>query len=249
MLTENRLSKIESIVNQNGSVAISDLMGALDTSESTIRRDLSVLDSQKRLIRVRGGAVALNQGYGTRDDDVGFRKTQYAIEKEQIGEYAASFITDDDFVFLDAGTTTEALIPYIKSKKAAFVTNALSHAMKLSARGITVYILGGAFKNTTEAIVGEETVASLRKFNFTKGFFGVNGITTEQGYTTPEIRESMVKQYAFKKSARRFVLADHSKFGAVAAITFGAFDHATVITDQTPDAFRSHKNILEVNAS
>ena len=176
MLTENRLSRIEAIVNSAGSVSTVDLMEALDAPESTIRRDLSALSSQGRLVRVRGGAMAIGNAYGTRDDDVDTRKTLHQVEKLMIGEYAASLIGDEDFVFIDAGTTTEAMIPFIQSDKAAFVTNALSHAMKLSARGLTVYILGGAFKNTTEAIVGEETIASLRKFNFTKGFFGVNGI-------------------------------------------------------------------------
>ena len=153
MLTENRLSKIEFIVNASGSVTIADLMEELDASESTIRRDLSMLDERGKLLRVRGGAVAIPQKYDTKDDDVGYRKTQYSIEKQRIGEYAASLVEDDDFVFLDAGTTTEVMIPYIQNKKAKFVTNALSHAMKLSERVMTVYILGGAFKKTTEAIV------------------------------------------------------------------------------------------------
>ncbi|MBR1629298.1 MAG: DeoR/GlpR transcriptional regulator, partial [Lachnospiraceae bacterium] len=111
MLTENRLSRIEAIVNSAGSVSTVDLMEALDASESTIRRDLSALSSQGRLVRVRGGAMAIGNAYGTRDDDVDTRKTLHQAEKLMIGEYAASLIGDEDFVFIDAGTTTEAMIP------------------------------------------------------------------------------------------------------------------------------------------
>ena len=249
MLTEERLSKIVSIVNASGSVTVAELMNALGASESTIRRDLLTLDDQQRLVKVRGGAIARGDVYRTRDDEVVLRKGRNTAEKLLIAEYAGELILDDDVVFIDAGTTTEMLIPHIKSKRTTFVTNALSHAMKLAEMGLTVYILGGEFKNTTEAIVGEEAILSLAKFNFTKGFFGVNGITEEQGYSTPEIRESMVKRYAMEKCGKSYVLADHSKFGFVSAITFGDFKSATVITDQIPAVFRSYKNIMEVKQS
>ena len=77
-------------------------------------------------------------------------------------------IAPGDFVYLDAGTTTELLIEYITSHQAVFVTNAISHAKRLAERGFTVYLLGGEFKAVTEAIVGEEAVAALEKYNFTK---------------------------------------------------------------------------------
>ena len=196
MLTEERLEKITSLVNASGSVTIDYLVKELDTSESTIRRDLAVLHDEGRLKKVRGGAIAAKNAYGTQDDRVSFRKEQHIAEKIMIGQKAAERITDSDFVFIDAGTTTERMIPYIKSREAVFVTNALSHAMKLSEMDLTVYILGGAFKNTTEAIVGEEAISSLRKYNFTKGFFGTNGVTVDAGFTTPEVRESMLKRYS-----------------------------------------------------
>ena len=86
----------------------------------------------------------------------------------KIARYAAGLVEPNDFVYLDAGTTTELMIDYLTEKDITFVTNAVSHARKLSMAGYTTYILGGEFKATTEAIVGDEAIESLQKYNFTK---------------------------------------------------------------------------------
>ena len=76
----------------------------------------------------------------------------------------------------------------------------MTNAKRISDRGYTVYILGGEFKSTTEAIVGDEAVVTLDKYNFTKGFWGTNGITVKNGFTTPEIKEAMVKKKSMENS-------------------------------------------------
>ena len=248
MLTEKRLDQIVSLVNANGSITVTDLMETLDASESTIRRDLAALDESGKLLRVRGGAMAVKGAYGTQDDDVVIRASRNISQKQVIAGFAASLIQDDDFVFLDAGTTTELVVPYITARNAVFVTNALSHAAKLSERGFDVFILGGEFKNTTAAIVGEEALISLRKYNFTKGFFGTNGVHPQKGYTTPEMRESRIKSFAMKRCLEAYVLADSSKLGQVAAITFGQFEDARVITERIPQSFGQFENVMEVAA-
>lgn len=247
MLTEDRLNKIISIVNQSGSVTTTELMNSLDSSESTIRRDLAVLDRQRRLVRVRGGAISVQNTYSTRDNEVVLRRTLNTAAKELIASYAADLIRDGDFVFIDAGTTTEYMIPHIHVRDAVFVTNGMTHAKLLSKAGYTVYVLGGEFKELTEAIVGEEAVRSLEKYHFTKGFFGVNGVDIESGYTTPEVKESLLKETAMKRTQTAYVLADDSKLGQIAAISFGQFDKAYVITNKAPEGFVNYKNVMEVS--
>ena len=156
-------------------------------------------------------------------------------------------IMDGDFVFIDAGTTTEYMIPHIHVRDAVFVTNGMTHAKLLSKAGYTVYVLGGEFKELTEAIVGEEAVRSLEKYHFTKGFFGVNGVDIESGYTTPEVKESLLKETAMKRTQTAYVLADDSKLGQIAAISFGQFDKAYVITNKAPEGFVNYKNVMEVS--
>ena len=247
MLIEERFSKILTILNRNGSVSVQDLMTALDASESTIRRDLNAMHKKGLLVKVHGGAVAKEMPVHTHDEGVSLRKTQNTDEKAVIGQYAASQIRSNDFVYIDAGTTTEMIIPYIETTDAVFVTNAIGHARLLSQKGCRVYILGGEFKGITEAIVGEEAILSLNKYNFSIGFWGTNGISPKAGCTTPDLKEAIVKQTAMKHCKRPFVLADSSKFSKISSIKFADFDEATIITTRLQqEVYRQYKNIQEV---
>jgi DeoR family fructose operon transcriptional repressor len=247
MLTEERYAKILSILERMGSVTVQQLMTELDTSESTIRRDLTALDASGQLIKVHGGAILKNTVYSTRDDEVMLRKEKNREAKQRIAKYAAALIAPGDFVYIDAGTTTECMIDYIATQQAVFVTNAITHAKKLAARGCTVYILGGEFKAVTEAIVGEEAVVTLEKYNFTKGFWGANGVSLKKGFSTPEMKEALVKKKAMENCKECFVLADESKFNQISSVTFAAFENATVITtDMKQKTFQDCANILNV---
>lgn len=247
MLTEERYAKILSILENTGSVTVQQLMTELDTSESTIRRDLTALDASGQLTKVHGGAILKNTVYSTRDDEVTHRKEQNKDAKEKIARYAASLITPGDFVYIDAGTTTELMIDYITSKQAVFVTNALTHAKKLADRGCIVYILGGEFKAVTEAIVGEEAVVTLDKYNFTKGFWGANGVSIQKGFSTPELKEALVKRKSMENCRDCYILADETKFNQISSVTFAPFESATVITTGlTQPAFKNCQNIVNI---
>jgi len=248
MLAEKRLSEIVAIVEEKRSVTVTELMDILSASESTVRRDLNVLDGNGQIKKVHGGAVAVGNTYYTVDADVVSRKDQNNDEKVRIGKYAASLIKPGDFVFIDAGTTTEVMLDYITEKKATFVTNGIDHARKLSQMGLTTYILGGEFKATTEAIVGEEAIESLNKYNFTIGFFGTNGIAVNNGYSTPDVKEAMVKKKAIRHCRNRYILSDSSKFTKISSVIFAEFESARVITTAVHDeAYRNCRNIVEVD--
>lgn len=247
MLTQERFQRILSRLEKQGSVTVTELMEAFDASESTIRRDLNALAARGDLVKVHGGAMAKDGAYSTRDDEVALRKQLHMEEKLKVARYAAGLIGNEDFVYIDAGTTTELLIECIENRDAVYVTNAVTHAKLLAAKGCRVYLLGGEFKGTTEAIVGEEAVASIEKYNFTRGFFGTNGITEKQGFTTPEIKEAMVKRKAFLQAKEKFVLTDASKFGCISAVSFGDFSDAVILTTaQAPQEYKNKKNVREV---
>ncbi len=247
MLTEERFQRILSLVEEQKSVSVQNLMEELDISESTARRDLTELDAQGKLIKVRGGAMAKNSKYKTKDDMVSLRKAQNQDEKRRIAKYAASLIEPNDFIYLDAGTTTELMIDYLTEKNVVFVTNAVSHAKRLSEAGYITYILGGEFKATTEAIVGDEAVESLAKYNFTKGFWGTNGVDSEAGFSTPDVKEAMIKKVSMNHSEKRYVLCDSSKFSQISCVKFGDFTNAVIITTKVEDKEYAHcENIVEV---
>ena len=244
MLTEERFAKILSILERMGSVTVQQLMTELDASESTVRRDLNTLDANGQLVKVHGGAILKNTVYSTIDDEVVHRKEQNREAKDKIARYAAGLITAEDFVYIDAGTTTERMIDYIANRQAVFVTNAIGHAKKLAEHGCKVYILGGEFKAVTEAIVGEEAVFTLDKYNFTKGFWGANGVSLQRGFSTPELKEAMVKRKSMENCRDCYILADESKFSQISSVTF---EKATVITTELKqEIYKDCSNIINI---
>lgn len=85
-------------------------------------------------------------------------------------------------------------------------------------------------KATTDAVIGTEAVASLQHYNFSKGFFGTNGITVEEGFTTPDIEEAMNKRVAMEHCHKCYVLADASKFEALSSVSFAPLSKGVIIT-------------------
>lgn len=247
MLAEERYAEILKAVNEKGTVTVQELTEWLDTSESTIRRDLTTLHKRRSLIKVHGGATALNMEKITRDASLSVRQDRNIEEKAAIGKYAASLIKKDDFVYLDAGSSVDALIDHITEAEAVYVTNAVGHAQKLLKKGFTVFLLGGRLKEVTEAIIGAEAVESLKRYNFTKGFFGTNGVHKERGMSTPDVEEALVKEKALKQCAQGYILADSSKMDQVSSVTFAEFEEGMILTTRLKSrAYRSCENILEV---
>ncbi|SFC90817.1 DeoR/GlpR family DNA-binding transcription regulator [Clostridium uliginosum] len=248
MFTEERCNIILQELKVKGIVSVMELVKMLDASESTIRRDLNNLHNEGLLKKIHGGAVLIGESTSLHDYMVNVRQSLNVDDKTQIAKYAASLIENGDIIYLDAGTTTEILIDFIKAKEITVVTNAIVHAKKLLEKNIKTFILGGELKIITEAVVGPTTVEDLKKYNFTKGFFGANGVSNQNGYTTPDINEAMVKAEAIKRCNEAFVLADESKLEEVSFITFGAIKDATLITSKIKDIdIKYDTNVVEVS--
>ncbi|MGN0328405.1 MAG: DeoR/GlpR family DNA-binding transcription regulator [Lachnospira sp.] len=246
MLTEQRFEVILKELREKGSVTVAELTRLLGTSESTIRRDLNTLDEEGKLTKVFGGAVALDTTFSSVELSVSQKSGVNVSEKQRIAKYAATLVEPDDLVFIDAGTTTEYIIDYLKEKRAVYVTNAVSHARKLAVAGFKVELIGGELKGITEAVVGSQAIISLQRFNFNKGFFGTNGISIQNGLTTPDVNEALVKETSFKRSLNRYILADNSKFGKVSSVTFAGLKDCTIITDKKPEEKYADKSEMIV---
>lgn len=247
MLTEERHSMIIKAVNERSSVTIAELAEILDVSASTVKRDLIILANEGKIIKVRGGAMSKNESFTSVEKNVEEKASICTEEKMTIAKYAAELIEKGDFVFLDAGTTTEKIIDYLNVKDVTFVTNGFIHAKKLARKGYKVFITGGEIKASTEAIVGAECVLTLKNYNFTKCFMGTNGISLTAGFTTPDVNEARVKSAAIESSREVYVLADHSKFDEISSATFAGLGKAVIITDRIPNRkYNDAADITEV---
>lgn len=246
MLTEQRYEIILELLETRKSVTVTELKEILDTSESTVRRDITALDKMGRLTKVFGGAVSLENAVSAYEPTVAQKSDLNIEEKKKIARYAAGLIEPTDFVFLDAGTTTGYMLDYLENTRAAFVTNGVSHARMLAQRGIHVTLIGGELKGSTEAVIGSFALQMLQMYHFTRGFFGTNGVTKHEGFTTPDTSEAQVKRKAMEQCRKAYVLSDASKFGQISSVTFRDFKEAEVITDRCPKEFEGNKNIVVV---
>lgn len=244
MLTEQRYELILKLLEEKKSITVTEVKELLHASESTIRRDITALHNAGKLVRVFGGAVAAEHVYTSHEPTVAQKVEVNKAEKIQIARYAAALIAPEDFVFLDAGTTTGYMIEYIDQPTATFVTNAVAHAKRLVSRGMRVLLIGGELKSSTEAVVGNQAMEMLQNYHFTKGFFGTNGISRKSGFTTPDVNEAMIKRTALGQCRERYVLGDSSKFGNVSSVTFGRFYDSRMITEQIPEGYKDCENII-----
>ena len=105
-----------------------------------------------------------------------------------------------------------------------------------------------ALKKSATKIL-QQAVEDLKKYNFTKGFFGTNGVDKKHGFTTPDPAEAMIKKAAMERCRTCYILADSSKIGQIAPVTFAKFDQAKLITTELTDKdLKKEKNIVEVKA-
>lgn len=246
MLPDERFRKILDLIRQKQSVTVQELVKQIGISESTVRRDLTALDKKGLLNKVHGGATSLDTGFSI-EEAVANKSLKNVDEKRRIAQYCAGIIRPDDFIYLDAGTTTELMIDFLTEKKASYVTNGIVHAKKLMDYGFKVYLIGGELRAVTEAVVGEEALESLKKYNFTKGFFGVNGISEIGGFTTPDVTEALVKKTAMKHCLDAYVLADASKFRKISAVSVADLDQAVIVTGKLKEpSFLKYAAIKEV---
>ena len=94
--------------------------------------------------------------------------------------------------------------------------------------------------------MGSEALQTLRKYHFTKGFFGTNGVTKKTGFTTPDANEAMVKKTAMEQCQKKYILCDHSKFGEVSSVTFAPLTGAKIITDKIAEGYQDCGNIMVI---
>jgi DeoR family transcriptional regulator, fructose operon transcriptional repressor len=229
MLTPERHQLILQLIKDKPIVKIQELVDLTEASESTIRRDLTVLEEGKFLKRVHGGAARLRGKL--QEPSMVEKSAKNLQEKKQIAQYAASLVEAGDSIYLDAGSTILEMLNFLPAKDIVVVTNGLMHLPRLLERNIETYVIGGYAKPKTNAIIGRGALASLEQYRFDKCFLGVNGVHTHSGYTTPDQEEAMIKHKAMTLSREVFVLADDTKFSEIAFAKIADLQEATIITN------------------
>ena len=230
MLKSKRKQLILEKVMKDKFVSLEYLVKALDTSESTVRRDLDELESERKLRRVHGGAESLH--FLQEEESNQEKSIKNIQEKTRIAQKAASLIQEYDVIFIDAGTTNELLVNELHDPSVTVVTNSIHHATKLVERNIPTVIIGGVVKRSTDASIGGVALNQIGQLNFDKAFIGINGID-DGFFTTPDMEEGAVKRAILENAKRTYVLADASKLGQTSFAKVAPISRARLITNQT----------------
>ena len=237
MLAEERFALILEQLNEQRTVTVQQLCEALHTSESTIRRDLTELDRQGRLTKVHGGATLPDSRFLADEPTMEAKETLAVEQKRSIAQAAAQLINANDFVFIDAGSTTLELVRALTGDalKASYLTNGVAHARTLAQKGCKVFLLGGLLRPETEAIIGAAALYSLQQYNFTKAFLGANGVALDAGFTTPDPEEAAGKATAVRRAREAWFLVDDSKFARIYPAVIAELSGGAILTNHCPN--------------
>ena len=236
-----RRSQIAQMVMEKGRVLVSDLVRQFEVTETSIRRDLTLLEASHRLKRVHGGAIPVP---GSSRTDSFAEKIELHIKvKERIGKAAAGLIKPKDVVIIDSGTTTLQVVRQMppalrESGLITLVTNSMPIAREvLPWPSPNLTILGGLYLPDYQATVGPQTLGQLRELTADKVFLGADGLTLGSGPTTANILMAEVDRLMAEHARQIILVVDSSKLGRVGFVPIrpiGAIH--TLITDaNAPD--------------
>ena len=224
MLAEERFALILEQLNEQRTVTVQQLCEALHTSESTIRRDLTELDRQGRLTKVHGGATLPDSRFLADEPTMEAKETLAVAEKRSIAAAAAALIAAEDFVFIDAGTTTLELVRALTgvALKATYVTNGVAHARLLAQKGCRVYLPGGLLRP---------------------------GVALEAGFTTPDPEEAAVKAAAVRRARESWFLVDDAKFAKIYPAVITDLHGGAILTNRCPNPkYKQYTFVKEAEA-
>lgn len=231
----DRISRIRDYITRKGVVSIEEICDAFDISKSTLRRDLEILEQEGCITKVYGGVK-----YNRNKPLVPFeaRDITNIDAKVRVGKTAASFIENNDIIFIDSGTTTPNIVDFIPDDlQVTIITNSLAVLLSASQRkNITLYVLPGCYNDQTNSFCGAESGPALQRYNITKAFMAASGFTLENGATHASPWEYEIKKAAVEKAYKKYLLVDCSKLGVTTMLTYcQAIDFNAVITDRAPD--------------
>ncbi|AKX34025.1 DeoR family transcriptional regulator [Spiroplasma litorale] len=233
MFKEKRLELIINYVNKHGYATNESISNELKIPFTTLRRDLNELHKENYLVKVHGGAKVVKEK-SILEENLTEKMSSNIEAKKNIAEKALHCIKQNESVFLDAGSTTYFLAKIIKKElNNKIYTNSILNAQILANNGVEdINLLPGKLKLKTNAIVGVETINSLKKYYFDVAFIGTNAIDSEYNFYTTDEDEAEVKRIVIKNSNLAFALADKSKLKSKSFVKYGDKTQLALINEE-----------------
>jgi DeoR family fructose operon transcriptional repressor len=235
---EERQQAIAGLVTERGRVAVTAVAEHFGVTTETVRRDLATLERAGMLRRVHGGAVPI-AALTVVEPLAGDRRPARTDAERRIAAAALAHLpAAGGSVILDGGSCAAALADLLPGERPLVAaTNSVPVAARLAGSpGLTLHLLGGRVRGTTQSTVGESTVAALTGLRADVAFLGTEGISAEHGFSTPDEAEAAVRRAMARAGQRVVVLADSAKLGRDHLVRFAAVaDVDVLVTDDEAD--------------
>jgi len=231
-----RHAEILTRARRDGRVEVNSLARDLDVTTETLRRDLTKLERRGLLRRVHGAAIAVERLI--LEPSLADREDSQVAAKQAIAHAALAELEGVRTILLDGGTTTARLASLLPTdREFTIITNAFPIANRVAhLPTVSLHLGGGMGRGRTLASVGPWATAALASLHADVAFLGTNGITVENGLTTPDVTEAQMKSMLIRAARRAVVLADHTKVGRDELVTWASIDLVdTLITDRDVD--------------
>jgi DeoR/GlpR family transcriptional regulator of sugar metabolism len=212
-----RRDLITRLVREQGQIQVTELMAEFALTDTSIRRDLSILESRGLLHRVHGGAVVTSEGL--HNIALEERINYHGAEKSCIGAAAAEFIQSQDVIILDSGTTVLQVARHIPDtlRRMGTLRIVTNSTLLLDEMGLwaapNLLLLGGIFLPEHRATVGPELLGCLNQISAHRAFLGCDGLTLNGGITSAHPLIAEAGRMMASRSEQVIVLADHTKLG------------------------------------
>lgn len=231
-----RHAEIVQLAKDSGRVLVDDLAVRFDVSPQTIRKDLNELCDKRLLARIHGGAVIPS---GIENMEYEARRRIAADEKQGIGRAAAALVPDNASLFINIGTTTEAVSEALGDHKGLMViTNNINVANRMRVQpSIEVVIAGGVVRGSDGGVVGEAAVDFFRQFKADYAVIGASAIDEDGALLDFDFREVKVAQAIIANARHVILVADSTKFERTAPVRIAHLSQvSSFVTDRCPSA-------------
>jgi DeoR/GlpR family transcriptional regulator of sugar metabolism len=224
VILRERQDRIVSALRSGGAASVRQLAQSLAVSESTIRRDLDLLDRNGELTRTYGGAV-LRPGETVTDsgDPVRLERPYTAdteIElKQRVAQRAAALVEDDSVVLLDIGTTTPLVARLLRGRPLTVITSNLAVLDELRDDWcVRLVMLGGVLRRNYRSFVGSLTQSALAQVSADLLFLSCTGVRPSGHVVDNMAVEAPIKQAMIAAADRVVLLATEAKFPGTGAL-------------------------------
>jgi DeoR family fructose operon transcriptional repressor len=235
MYAEERQQAMAELVADQGRLSVHALAEKFGVTTETVRRDLSSLEAIGLVRRVHGGAVPAS-ALTVIESGLVERDRVNTAQKERIARAALDLLPPSgSTVLLDAGSTLNLLASVLpRDHHLVAYTHSVPVAARLAGHpNVELHLLPGRVRLTTQAAVGADTVAALAEVRVLTAFLGANGVTVDHGMSTPDRDEAATKRAMVASASEVVVLADASKVGIEASVSFASMAEVDVLVTDT----------------